>query len=376
MRKRRGISRGGVRRRPRLPERVAALRPFYPAGRARRERRRWSEELVFYTNPMSRGRIARWMLEEVGPALPHRRPRLRRGDEGARLPRAQPDGQGADHRARRNGRHRVRRDLRLSRRRLSRGRPRAAAGGARRLLPLAVLRRRPARGGGDQPRPRLRGARRAPADGRLRRLRPGDGRARDARSRAAAMSPATASPPPTSTSARRSAGACASARSRSARPSRPTGTASPTRPAAVRAQEIDDAAMPKQEALRHDRAADRGGARPSSCPRWARPGGARIPDRDAIRKIWKFRELLRGLGLHVPRRARRGEAQPPSRVDERLQRRRRHPDHPRLRRPEPPRHSTSPAASTSSPAPPRSRRTTPSRSSACASSINSARQRG
>lgn len=25
-----------------------------------------SEELVFYTNPMSRGRIARWMLEEIG----------------------------------------------------------------------------------------------------------------------------------------------------------------------------------------------------------------------------------------------------------------------------------------------------------------------
>jgi glutathione S-transferase len=23
-------------------------------------------ELVFYTNPMSRGRIVRWMLEEVG----------------------------------------------------------------------------------------------------------------------------------------------------------------------------------------------------------------------------------------------------------------------------------------------------------------------
>lgn len=23
-------------------------------------------ELIFYTNPMSRGRIARWMLEEVG----------------------------------------------------------------------------------------------------------------------------------------------------------------------------------------------------------------------------------------------------------------------------------------------------------------------
>src|SRR6202171_5692732 len=25
-----------------------------------------SDELVFYTNPMSRGRIARWMLEEIG----------------------------------------------------------------------------------------------------------------------------------------------------------------------------------------------------------------------------------------------------------------------------------------------------------------------
>ncbi|MDO9078998.1 MAG: glutathione S-transferase N-terminal domain-containing protein [Brevundimonas sp.] len=25
-----------------------------------------SDEIVFYTNPMSRGRIARWMLEEIG----------------------------------------------------------------------------------------------------------------------------------------------------------------------------------------------------------------------------------------------------------------------------------------------------------------------
>ena len=25
-----------------------------------------AEELVLYTNPMSRGRVARWMLEEVG----------------------------------------------------------------------------------------------------------------------------------------------------------------------------------------------------------------------------------------------------------------------------------------------------------------------
>ena len=27
-----------------------------------------SEDIVFYTNPMSRGRIVRWMLEEVGQA--------------------------------------------------------------------------------------------------------------------------------------------------------------------------------------------------------------------------------------------------------------------------------------------------------------------
>ena len=36
------------------------------------------DELVFYTNPMSRGRIARWMLEEVGAPYRDRVPRLRR----------------------------------------------------------------------------------------------------------------------------------------------------------------------------------------------------------------------------------------------------------------------------------------------------------
>ena len=54
------------------------------------------EEITFYTNPMSRGRIARWMLEEVGQPYRHRLPRLRPADEHARLPRAEPDGQGAD----------------------------------------------------------------------------------------------------------------------------------------------------------------------------------------------------------------------------------------------------------------------------------------
>jgi glutathione S-transferase len=29
-----------------------------------------TDELVFYTNPMSRGRIVRWMLEEI--AVPYR----------------------------------------------------------------------------------------------------------------------------------------------------------------------------------------------------------------------------------------------------------------------------------------------------------------
>src|SRR4051794_34695135 len=28
--------------------------------------RRMADDLIFYTNPMSRGRIVRWMLEEVG----------------------------------------------------------------------------------------------------------------------------------------------------------------------------------------------------------------------------------------------------------------------------------------------------------------------
>ncbi len=38
-----------------------------------------AEELVFYTNPQSRGRIARWMLEEVG--APYRVEPVRYGDE-------------------------------------------------------------------------------------------------------------------------------------------------------------------------------------------------------------------------------------------------------------------------------------------------------
>ena len=78
-------------------------------------------ELVFYTNPMSRGRTVRWMLEEVGRPLPHRAPRFRRHDEIARLSRDQPHGKGAGHPSRRHRGHRGRRHLRLPGGRLPRG---------------------------------------------------------------------------------------------------------------------------------------------------------------------------------------------------------------------------------------------------------------
>src|SRR5215472_10760929 len=41
-------------------------------------------ELVLYTNPMSRGRIARWMLEEVG--YPYRTELLEYGPGGMKAP--------------------------------------------------------------------------------------------------------------------------------------------------------------------------------------------------------------------------------------------------------------------------------------------------
>ena len=39
---------------------------WQPAFGWHREQITMTDELVFYSNPMSRGRIARWMLEEVG----------------------------------------------------------------------------------------------------------------------------------------------------------------------------------------------------------------------------------------------------------------------------------------------------------------------
>ena len=78
-----------------------------------------TDELVLYTNPMSRGRIARWMLEEVGQ--PYRAEIVEyAADEVARISGDQSDGQGSRAPARRYDRHRIGSDLRLSRRRLSR----------------------------------------------------------------------------------------------------------------------------------------------------------------------------------------------------------------------------------------------------------------
>ena len=119
-----------------------------------------ADELILYTNPMSRGRIARWMLEEVGQ--PYRTevldyassmkapaylainpmgkvPALRHGDMVvtetaaicAYLADAFPAGQ---------------------------ARAAARRSQARPLLPLAVLRRRSGRGRGQQQGSRLRGA--------------------------------------------------------------------------------------------------------------------------------------------------------------------------------------------------------------------------
>ena len=95
-------------------------------------------DLIFYTNPQSRGQIVRWMLEEVGQPYETEIDPVR-PDEGGALPGDQPDGEGPGDQAQRPGRHRGRGDLRLSRRRLPRGRPWAARRREGRLLPLDLL---------------------------------------------------------------------------------------------------------------------------------------------------------------------------------------------------------------------------------------------
>ena len=186
-----------------------------------------ADELVFYTNPMSRGRIVRWMLEEVGQ--PYRTelldygttmkapdylainpmgkvPALAHGDTVvtecaaicAYLADAFPAGR-AGAAARRSA--------------------------ARPVLSLAVLRRRAARGGGHQQGAGVRGAGRAQAMVGYGSLADVLAALEAALVGPATISSATASPPPMSMSARTSAGACGSARSRSARPSSATSSA-------------------------------------------------------------------------------------------------------------------------------------------------------
>jgi glutathione S-transferase len=48
------------------PSLLAVRRPHNLTADAQRREQHMADELVFYTNPRSRGRIARWMLEEVG----------------------------------------------------------------------------------------------------------------------------------------------------------------------------------------------------------------------------------------------------------------------------------------------------------------------
>nr|WP_246432341.1 glutathione S-transferase [Xanthomonas theicola] len=105
-----------------------------------------STEIVLYTHPMSRGRLARWMLEKTG--VPYETVVL---DYGTTMKAPaylgdQADGQGAGVAPRRHGGHRERGDLRLSGRAGAGAATGAAAGvaGTCRLLSLAVLPGRPA----------------------------------------------------------------------------------------------------------------------------------------------------------------------------------------------------------------------------------------
>ena len=85
-------------------------------------------DLIFYTNPQSRGQTVRWMLEEVGAALRDRDSRLRIDHEGGAVSVDQSDGEGPGDQAQGQGRHRSRSDLLLSRRCLPGSGPRPARG--------------------------------------------------------------------------------------------------------------------------------------------------------------------------------------------------------------------------------------------------------
>ena len=100
-----------------------------------------SEEIVLYTNPMSRGQIARWMLEEVGAE--YRTEILQYGPEMKSQDFLAVNPMGKVPTIRHGGVvvTEGRRDLRLPGRRVSRSRAGASPTGAWDLLPVVVFRR-------------------------------------------------------------------------------------------------------------------------------------------------------------------------------------------------------------------------------------------
>ncbi len=130
-------------------------------------------DITFYTNPMSRGRIVHWLLEELGVPYDMKILDFEKGEhKSAGVPEDQSDGQGARDRASRRRRHGVRRDLRLSRRCVPEGGAGAGArrSAARHLLALDLLRRRLRRARARRQDVRA-AARRAQKRARLRQLR-------------------------------------------------------------------------------------------------------------------------------------------------------------------------------------------------------------
>ena len=200
-----------------------------------------ADELVFYTNPMSRGRIVRWMLEEVGQ--PYRTEILDYGrHEGARVSGHQSDGQGPGDSPRRRGGDRMRRHLRLPGGRFPAGRACAAA---------RDKSGRPTSAGCSSPPGRSR--RRSPTRASASSSPPDKQRmvgygsfddvmnALETRFPRATTCWATSSARPTSISARRSAGACSSAGIEKRPAFERYSERLRSRPAAIRAAEIDDA---------------------------------------------------------------------------------------------------------------------------------------
>ena len=166
-------------------------------------------ELVFYTHPQSRGRIAHWMLEEVGE--PYDTVWLEYGStmKAPEYLAVNPMGKVP---ALRDGDTVVTESAAICAYLADRFPQRAAGAAARRpgargLLPLDVLRGRPAGDGHHRPRAGLAGARRAQPHGRLRLLCRCARRAGDGAAARAPTSAASSSPPPTWCWARRWAGA-------------------------------------------------------------------------------------------------------------------------------------------------------------------------